>query len=296
MLFGLSFLLIVGTAVAFVGVQSRGGKLLSVQTGSMVPALQRGDLVAIMGVPKSQIVVGDVVTYINPRNKNQTITHRVVELPSASNYQKFIVKGDANPLPDNPVDPSTVLGKVEFSAPFAGFAVDFVRKPIGLAMLIYIPAIIIVVDEIRRLTRHYQKQRPYLSGISTSREKENGKSKKQKFATAGNITAVLIAVSVILALPVHALMMSQAVLKTNTISATIPTPPPNHCLEGNNTNHTIVDISGSGGGHNVVVVNNSSSQTATSGNASNSSNTNGGSATSGSASNTNCTDINIHIH
>src|SRR5476649_2056722 len=90
---GLSLLLVVGAGAAFVGVQAHGGKLLSVQTGSMTPYIRKGDLVAVTRVPKTQLRVGDVVTYINPRNIKQTITHRIIALPSKANYQKFVVKG-----------------------------------------------------------------------------------------------------------------------------------------------------------------------------------------------------------
>lgn len=291
----LSLLIVVGVGGSFAVAQSRGGKVLSVQTGSMVPVLNRGDLVSVTRVPKQNLKAGDIVTYINPRNRKQTITHRIVVLPSAANYQKFIVKGDANPAPDAPVDPTAIIGKVNMHVRYAGYAVDFVRKPIGLAILIYVPALLIIIDEIRRLSRHYAEEKPYFSAEILERMK-SAKSKFNRWAAVSKLTLLMVVLSFAIALPVRAILKSQASLTGNRISATRPAPPPINC--SNST--TTINVSGNGSGTSInnVNVTNSNNQSSSSGNVNVFGNTNVGNISTGNAGNSNntCTSITVVNH
>ncbi len=213
------FLLVLCAAVALVGVQARGGTVLSVQTSSMVPYLQKGDLVTITHVPNSNLAVGDVVTFINPRNNKVTVTHRIVETPSVANGHKFITKGDANPIADTPIVPEAILGEVNLSLPLAGYAVDFVRQPVGLLLLIYVPALFIIIDEFKRLSLYYKKQRPYYSASLIDRVNKNRRTMRQNAAVAGKLSVTLVVVAGAVSLPVRASLLSQITLTSNTISA-----------------------------------------------------------------------------
>lgn len=267
-----------------------GWKALSVQTGSMKPAIDTGDMVLVHHVPASDLQIGDVITYINPTNKKQTITHRLV----AINGPQLIVKGDANRSADAPVSAPSVIGKVSYSLPHVGNALNFTRKPLGmwtlLAVGVYLPALLIMISEIKKLNRYYRIADPYVS--AKIRQRGKGSRPNPKYALAAKATMFLIVLSGIVFVPVaYAALTSTATLTGNTISSAAITPP-NQCT-GNNTN---VNVSGSGGNNsNTVIVNNSSSQSSSTGNATNSGNTNGGNATSGNASNSNNTCININI-
>lgn len=271
-----SLLVILGVGGSFAVAQSRGGKVLSVQTGSMTPTLRKGDLVSVNRVPAGQLAAGDIITYINPANKKQTITHRIIALPSAANYHKFIVKGDANPTSDAPVDATSIIGKVNMHMPYLGYGVDFVRKPIGLAVLIYVPAILIIVDEIRRLSRYYALQKPFVSAIILERMR-SAKTKAGKLATASKFALLLTVLSFFIAIPVRAVLKSQATLVGNTISATRPT---NTCT-GNSTN--------------TINVFNFNNQSANSGNVNVFGNTNVGNVSTGNAGNSNNTSTTIIV-
>jgi signal peptidase I len=216
---GVSLLLLIGAGAAFAGAQSRGGKLLSVQTGSMTPSIDKGDLVAVTRVPESQLRVGDVITYINPRNAKQTITHRIIAMPSTANGKTFIVKGDANQATDPPVKPSSIVGKVGFHAPYLGHALDFVRKPLGLALVIYVPALFIVADELKRLSRYYRKQQPY---VLFGRHMERREPRHSRQKTAGVSLAIMIIGLGVLTPIAHAALQSTATLTGNSISAFSP--------------------------------------------------------------------------
>jgi signal peptidase len=143
-------------------VKITGGMLLSIQTGSMQPYLRKGDMTIVRRVTHGQIHKGDVVTFLNPNNPRQTITHRIVETPHILGGETFQTKGDANAKADTPVTASRILGRVDYFIPKLGYAADFIRKPLGLAVVIYAPAAIVVGVEMQKLTQYYRKQQPYV--------------------------------------------------------------------------------------------------------------------------------------
>lgn len=279
----LAIFIVMALGGGLVYTQATGSKLFSVQTGSMTPSINKGDLVAVNRVPANQLAVGDVITYVSPSNPKKTITHRVVAAPSPQSGSTITTKGDANPTTDKPFSPKYVLGKVRFNAPYAGYGVDFVRKPVGLAVLIYLPALIVIIGEIRKLSEHYRKMRPYFSARKILRRRKfDGRTTRQKLAFSGKFAGSLMIALGIFAWPAYALLTSNQVTLADSSFSVTAHPPPPHC-EGDTHNTT-----------NVHVTNNSN-QTAVSGDATNSDNTNGGNATSGNASNCNSTNINISI-
>ncbi|MBI5906500.1 signal peptidase I [Candidatus Saccharibacteria bacterium] len=275
-------LMVVVMSFGLVYSQAKGSKLLSVQSGSMVPALHKGDLVSVERVPESQLAVGDVITYVSASNTKRTITHRIISKENG----KIITKGDANTVADQPITDKYVLGKVHYSLPYAGHAIDFVRKPVGLALIIYVPALIIIIREIILLSEYYKKSTPYISAAIRVRMK--GRTKKHKLLPITMVALFSIILSGSIAWPVQAALRSDPVILANN-SFTVTVLPPTQCT-GNSTN---VNVGGSGGNNNsTVIINNNSSQTSATGNAS----SNGGTATSGNASNSNTTCINVTVH
>jgi signal peptidase I len=222
-----SLLVAVITGLGLLYLQTHGAKLLSVQSGSMTPALHKGDLVVVRPVPKGQLAIGDVVTFINPANSRQTITHRVVVLP-ADKPGTIVTKGDANAAPDKPVPIKAVLGKVTRHAPLAGWAMDLVRTPIGLAIIIYLPAIVIVADEWRRLNRYYQKQRPYRVPGRASLIARLPNPHKTALLLKG--VGLTLAAAVLCSVPAFAFLSSSVTLTDSSLSITVPINNANHVL------------------------------------------------------------------
>jgi len=102
--------------------------MASITSGSMWPALKRGDLILIQGVEnKEEIEVGDIVIYNNP--KGFTI-HRVIKL----NENTIVTKGDANNVEDTPVNYDEIIGKPltvndkPLRIPFLGMVSVFVNR------------------------------------------------------------------------------------------------------------------------------------------------------------------------
>lgn len=294
-------LLLVAVAGGFALLRAQGNQLLSVQTGSMVPNIRRGYLVAVNDVPLSQLKVGDVVTYKSTQEslKGATITHRIQELPSPENGQKFITKGDANPSADVPFSGDRIVGRVDRAVPYAGFALDFLSTPLGLLLVIYLPALFIIIDEIKRLAKHYEGQKPWRD-LTHRRFRVSGSRNTRNTTNVSIVLSIaIIGIFMLRSGLTYARLQDTAQLTGNSIKAkraVTPPTPPTTCQNGNSstTNVTVNGNSGSTSNSNINI-NSSTTQSSTSGNATSSNNTNGGSATSGNVSNCNSTTINIQI-
>lgn len=115
-----------------------------VQSGSMEPAIMTGDIIVVKDQVKYQI--NDVITFHN--NSNRTVTHRIVAV-DRDNSQKFNTKGDANRSGDEDIiSHNQVIGKVVLVVPRLGYLVSFAKSRLGLLMLLLIPAILFISDEL----------------------------------------------------------------------------------------------------------------------------------------------------
>src|SRR5579875_2553422 len=110
---------------------------LAVASGSMQPALYRGDLIIVAPIQNgSQLQKGDVVAY-HSSLLNAIVVHRIVQIMHYSNGSvMFITKGDNNPVPDPlPISQNEIVGKVVLSIAGLGY---FVLSPLLAIILIII--------------------------------------------------------------------------------------------------------------------------------------------------------------
>jgi signal peptidase len=238
-LFGVIALAFIAAAAgALYVIRVRSGRILSVQSGSMVPTFHKGDLVETIPVPEFGLRPGDIITFVSPKDAKVTLTHRIVQTPSVTNGYKFVTKGDANMGADSPIDPTLVVGRVEHHIPKLGYLADFVRTPAGLLIIIYVPALLIVGEEIRRLSKYYKSREPWREVHYAGHEHFaarhlheahhlQGTGKPKVAPTAGLI--LLLGGIIILSGHSFAALSSQATLAGNTIrtiSKTPENPPP----------------------------------------------------------------------
>jgi signal peptidase I len=146
-----------GLALVVFLVPATGFEAKSIATGSMRPTIPTGSLVIIHKTPLNQLKVGDVVTYTKSVNPPVTITHRIVKTETKAGAPYFIVKGDANQVPDPAVPGGAIVGKVVFHMPYIGRAALDIRNPIAIVIIVIIPGLLIIVDEIIRLRRTFSK-------------------------------------------------------------------------------------------------------------------------------------------
>lgn len=87
------------TVVTLVAVHD-GYQAIAMQTGSMAPAINPGDLVVIQQVAPQQITTGDVITFQAPVDGSPMVTHRVIAVRESASGPVFQTKGDQNQSPD----------------------------------------------------------------------------------------------------------------------------------------------------------------------------------------------------
>jgi len=88
--------------------------VVAVFSGSMIPTLNRGDMVFVTGV--DELKVNDIIIF-NTNQKPYPIIHRVNSL-----HDGIKTKGDNNPAIDPwKVEPSSINGKMMFSVPYLGW-------------------------------------------------------------------------------------------------------------------------------------------------------------------------------
>jgi signal peptidase len=132
-------------------------KVLTVLSGSMEPAIHTGSVVVVKSAANYQI--GDVITFGPSVKTKAPITHRINDIKVEGGNPVYITKGDANNAPDtNQVQKKDVIGKVLLDVPWAGYAVEFAKKPMGFALIIIIPAMVIIIDEIIKIIRELKKK------------------------------------------------------------------------------------------------------------------------------------------
>lgn len=175
-LYNTLYVLVIGAIIAFglllvVGLVPIPGNIevKIVQSGSMEPAISTGALTIIR--PIANYAVGDVITFGPDTKTRVPTTHRIVASEVLNGTTYYTTKGDANEDPDpRQVAQSAVIGKVLFSIPYLGFLLDFAKKPIGFALLIGVPAAIIIFDEVGKIWNEVR---------ATKRKEEEEKKEKE---------------------------------------------------------------------------------------------------------------------
>lgn len=124
-----------------------GYQPLTVLSNSMNPIFKSGDMLFVKKVDPKEIKTDDVITFREPAGK--LITHRVIEVIDNSGEIGFVTKGDNNNVKDGElVEEQSLLGKQVFKIPNAGYIVNFIKSPMGLVLIIFLPLVSYVCIEI----------------------------------------------------------------------------------------------------------------------------------------------------
>lgn len=125
----------------------KGYKTFLVQSGSMEPAIMTGDIVVIKN--QTDYELNDVITFSN--NSSRIVTHRIHEIDKKEEI-KYYTKGDANKTGDEDyIAKDQILGKVVLVVPRLGYLLSFAKTTNGLIILLIIPAIIFILDELIKI-------------------------------------------------------------------------------------------------------------------------------------------------
>lgn len=116
-----------------------GFRSYTVLSGSMEPEFYPGDLVVSLYKNRANIKEGDIITF---RDNDEIVTHRIID----KTQEGYITKGDNNNAVDSfAVSNDNIIGKVLFNIPNAGYIIQFLAKPMVIAIELMLGAIIILL-------------------------------------------------------------------------------------------------------------------------------------------------------
>ncbi len=148
-----------------------GIKLFIVETNSMQPLFNGGDLIVTKNVDPEKLVVGDVISY---KENRVIVTHRIEEInPEMDEEEKkadekvyFATKGDANDTLDiKPIPGSSVESIYWFRIKNLGSFALFMQTPFGMLIFVGIPVLGFIARDILR-----QRKRVGLNNIEKDKE------------------------------------------------------------------------------------------------------------------------------
>jgi signal peptidase len=148
-----ALILLLAGAVGLMALNARGARLLSVQTASMMPTFRPGDALVVKPLRSGHFHSGDIVSYRDPRHPAAIISHRLLGINRQTGW--LTTQGDALHSPDPAFPPNQVVGRAIAVAPGLGRLLDWLRRPLGLALTVYVPASLIIGAEVARLSRAY---------------------------------------------------------------------------------------------------------------------------------------------
>ena len=131
--------------------------LYTIVSPSMEPKIKVYDVVLNVRVDdKSTIKKGDVITFISTSNisNGMTVTHRVNNIIKGEKGLEFVTKGDNNLTEDTDTAKDyNILGKVILRIPQLGRLQFFIASSGGWLIVVLIPALFIIVNDILKITK-----------------------------------------------------------------------------------------------------------------------------------------------
>lgn len=119
----------------------------------------------------ANLKVGDVLTFKYTYIRQETITHRIVDIYKKDDGSGWIIKLKGDNESDNtgtleqtidtsnPYSTNYVIGKVVGTNHLFGCILTFVKKPIGIVLLVILPCVIIIILEIIRLFTFFSQEK-----------------------------------------------------------------------------------------------------------------------------------------
>jgi signal peptidase len=149
--------------------------LLTVASGSMVPTLNVGDLIAVQGVVNaSELYVapkpdGEIIVFRSPRMDGELIVHRAIykEFNADDSLWYFRTQGDANFGPDNwfgsetwngMISQNRIVGRVIGKAPLIGYIPLYIRTREGIIIIVILIILILMAEYLPVLLKKRPEQ------------------------------------------------------------------------------------------------------------------------------------------
>jgi signal peptidase I len=130
-----------------------------VASGSMEPTLKIGSIVFVQPVPIESLKIGDIISFVSPTDPKSIIIHRIYSVNNVGNTLSFKTKGDNNNAKDIwDVSPLSLKGKYLVAVPYVGYITVLMKDPWMFALIIGIPALILLVFQIKKIREGIEEE------------------------------------------------------------------------------------------------------------------------------------------
>ncbi len=152
-----------------------------VLSGSMEPTIKTGSIIFITN--GKQFNKDDIIAFTSPLDIETTIIHRIERVEEIEGTTQFSTKGDNNKEEDNwKIEKSEIKGKMICTIPYLGYAIDWLKTPLGFGILLGLPAVLLIISQIQRIREGINEE------VQQKLEKELMKRKKSN----GTVLATFI--------------------------------------------------------------------------------------------------------
>ncbi len=126
---------------------------LRVQSDSMKPTFEKGDLIFIKKTDPETLEVGDIVTFHTIiENKYVLNTHRISEIKEENGVRNYITQGDNNRVSDKHIIVGgDIVGKYVTKVPVLGSIMDFISSKVGFLIIIVLPMLLFFIYQVYHL-------------------------------------------------------------------------------------------------------------------------------------------------
>ena len=142
----------------------------------------------------SDLEVGDVLTFKYVIVRQETITHRIIDIKERTDGRGYIITlrgdnvGEDGTATTQVIDTSDVngtnyvIGKVVGQSYFLGLVVHLLKQPIGMLFVIILPALIILFFEVIKIVRLFARERKQKADQTISDQQNELEELKRRLA------------------------------------------------------------------------------------------------------------------
>ena len=126
---------------------------LTVESESMSPTFNQGDMIIIKKVDTSTLKEGDIITFHTIiENRYALNTHRIVKIEQANGYRTYETKGDNNMISDRHIiSDNDIVGKYVTRLPGFGKVINFLSTSAGFFIVIVLPMLAFFIYQVYHL-------------------------------------------------------------------------------------------------------------------------------------------------
>ena len=159
---------------------------LSVQSDSMEPTFEQGDLIISKVVYENTVInEGDIITFNEDVGGAQFVnTHRVIKVDESGGIAFYTTRGD-----NAPKDSTETVPKIDVLAVYTGTNLkgvgnvyDFLTSQLGFFLVILLPLILFFIYEVLRVIRNlmeYNREKAFNEAVETASANNSGLSEEE---------------------------------------------------------------------------------------------------------------------